>query len=540
MYLSSMNLRLFGPDEPPAPQEPPNNYIPLSPPRLRQRSSTVGSIMTSTLWHSDPIPSSLPHPPAPKERARSVDQIWSPLRRLRNLLPAGKINLCFIRFKAHLVRTVSRDETRPAVGASTPVDGCPSQEEDKNVISTITWTADSEADVHTSVSENESQSVLTTCGVEMIRGTASAAVLSLTDSARISHPSATQVADDAQMSSEVFSHPINTNDKSSVSSLLVEDERQDSEVTIGSKRTKPISLVLTSTRKENLETSGIPTPRTAPPVTARSPRPLPPLPGVLRLARPLPQPPVLPPYTSPAGSPPLYGASQSPSAISSSVSQATARLPADVVLDKLSDQPNISRRPVAPVILADPSSENPLALNIPSSSSLVAAKPHQSSESSEIISDMLGTSDTLNQTTIPVPRFRDADVLKRRHRMQIVRPQAIYLLGNFSDELYENGEGGCTSESSISESLSESLSTSLDLPVDVDAEEDLDDKSFMFSSEDGIIPEELDDLEEADIGWASQNIVNYQKESCVKRATRAWILESNGQVWQELNNLREA
>jgi len=119
--------------------------------------------------------------------------------------------------------------------------------------------------------------------------------------------------------------------------------------------------------------------------------------------------------------------------------------------------------------------------------------------------------------------------------MRIARPHAIYLLGNFSDELYSNGEEeGCTSESSFSESLG----TSLDLPVDVDAEEDLDDR--LFSSEDNIVPEELDDLEEADIVWASPNIVTYQKGSRVKRATRAWVLERNGQVWQELDNLREA
>ena len=468
----------------------------------------------------------------------------------------------FTQFKAHLVRTASRDETTPAAGASSPTDGCPSQAEDKSMISdivSISHAADSEADVHTSVLENGSQSVLTTCDVEMIssQGTASAAVSSLMDSPRISHPSTMQVTDDAQMSSEMLSHPTDTNEKSS---LLVEDERQDSKVTIGSKignskRPKPSSLFLMSPPKENLETYSIPTPQTAPPVTARSPRPLPPLPKVLRQVRPLPQPPA-PLYTSPAGSPPLYSASQSPSAISSSVSQITARFPANLVLDQLSDQPNISRRPVAPVILTNSSSETPLTVDIPSSSSSVTAKRHWLSESSEVISDTLGTSDTRQkddkqagrrivdtlgpkQTTIPVCRFRDTDVSKRRHRMQTARPHAIYLIGNLSDELYDNGEEeGCTSESSISESLS----TSLDLPVDVDADEDLDDKSFMFSSEDGIISEGLDDFEEAYIGLAQPNVVTYQKESHVhvKRATRAWVLGSNGQMWLGLNNPREA
>jgi len=467
----------------------------------------------------------------------------------------------FTQFKAHLVWTASRDETRPAVGASTPTDGCPSQAEDQNMISdivSISHATDSEADVHTSVSENGFQSVLTTCGIEMIQGTASAAVSSLTDSPRISHPSTTQVTDDdAQISSEMLSHPIDTNEKSS---LLVEDERQDSEVTIGSrignsKRPKPTSLFLTSHPKENLETHLTPTPQTAPPVTARSPRPLPPLPEVIRLVRPLPQPPA-PLYTSPASSPPLYSASQSPSAISSSVSQATVRSPADLVIDQLSDQPNISRRPVAPVIPKDSSSKTPLAVDIPSSSSSVAVKRHWPSESSEVISDTLSTSDTRqkddkqvgrriadtlspNQTTIPACRFRDTDVSKGRRRTPIARPQAIYIIGNLSDDLYDNGEEeGCTSESSISESLS----TSLDLPVDVDADEDLDDKSFMFSSEDGIISEELDDFEEAYIGLAQPNVITYQKESHVhvKRVTRAWVLGSNAQMWLGFNNPREA
>jgi len=102
MHLPSMNLRLFGPvhyDEPPTPQEPPDNHTPLSPPRPRKRSSTGDSIMTSTLRHSLPIPSSSHHVPTPKERARSVDEMWSPLQRLRNLLPAGKIYLCLLNSK---------------------------------------------------------------------------------------------------------------------------------------------------------------------------------------------------------------------------------------------------------------------------------------------------------------------------------------------------------------------------------------------------------------------------------------------------------
>lgn len=176
---------------------------------------------------------------------------------------------------------------------------------------------------------------------------------------------------------------------------------------------------------------------------------------------------------------------------------------------------------------------------IPDMSATSDIRPFDDIQAERKIADELSL--TAKIETTPASKRQDTEISKRQLRTRIARPQAIYLLGNLSDELYDctSVEEGCTSESSISESLN----TNLELPVDVDAEEELDDKSplFMFV-EDGSMLEELDDLEEANIGWASQNVVTYQKESRVKRATRAWVLERNGQRWEEqnvLNALRE-
>lgn len=54
--------------------------------------------------------------------------------------------------------------------------------------------------------------------------------------------------------------------------------------------------------------------------------------------------------------------------------------------------------------------------------------------------------------------------------------------------------------------------------------------------------EEIDDMEEAHIGWALQNVITYQMASRVKRTSRMWVLEKNGQRWEEqdYNNVRQA
>jgi len=451
-----------------------------------------------------------------------------------------------------------KDEAKLAVDAFTR---CPPQAGDASTAVTVPQAADSEADANTSMSENEPQSVLSTCDVQTTQGRASTAVSSLMGDPEISHPSTTQAAAGAQISSPMSSHSIDTD----ISTLPeARSERHDSEATTGStsdnpKRSKPTSLILTPSYGETCKTTSLPTPRTAPPAMMRNPRPLPPLPRGKRQVRPLPQPPILPSYTSPVDSSSLPSASQSPSATPSSCSQAMATA---YVLDQLLDQPNISRRLVVPAILTDSSSLDPLTPNIPLPSLPVAAKRPRAFKmpGEETIPDMSATSDirpfddiqaerkiadelslTAKIETTPASKRQDTETSKRQLRTRIARPQAIYLLGNLSDELYDctSVEEGCTSESSISESLN----TNLELPVDVDAEEELDDKSplFMFV-EDGTMLEELDDLEEANIGWASQNVVTYQKESRVKRATRAWVLERNGQRWEEqnvLNALRE-
>jgi hypothetical protein len=62
------------------------------------------------------------------------------------------------------------------------------------------------------------------------------------------------------------------------------------------------------------------------------------------------------------------------------------------------------------------------------------------------------------------------------------------------------------------------------------------DASEILSPSDSV-PEEMDDMEEARIGWALQNMVTYQKAARVKRTSRMWVLEKNGQRWEEQDHM---
>jgi hypothetical protein len=94
---------------------------------------------------------------------------------------------------------------------------------------------------------------------------------------------------------------------------------------------------------------------------------------------------------------------------------------------------------------------------------------------------------------------------------------------------------GCTSEETTKQA---------DLEVGLTGGEELDDqKSFSSvsgltadsdsTSLSGSLLEELEDFEEAHIGWALQNVITYQKASRIKRTSRMWVLEKDGQRWEE-------
>lgn len=385
-------------------------------------------------------------------------------------------------------------------------------------------------------------------------------------------------------------------------------DRPDSDATAVStndipKRPKPASLVLTSTgdwegasKAFDLPT----TPQTAP-AAARNTRPLPPLPPIQRQIRPLPRPPVPPPYTSPVDPIPLLNISprtssssttSSPSSSGStsitSVATSSPRSSTELDLDKLSDKPNISKRPLlAPILTITANSScspSPLSPDMPLPPSPMTAKRHQASKLSkmlgeEITPDLLDTRPTISRrppprshpsnvtqcamgkkvdvrfgvlpsarsAPAPAPTFRDAEILKASLRSRAGRPQAIYLHDDTSEETHQHGdsagyveEEGSMTEASFSETSANITASAI--PVDLAVEEGLDDKSSLSSgdggkadSEEDSILEELDDLEEAHIGWALQNVVTYQEASRVKRATRAWVLEKNGQRWEEQN-----
>jgi hypothetical protein len=166
------------------------------------------------------------------------------------------------------------------------------------------------------------------------------------------------------------------------------------------------------------------------------------------------------------------------------------------------------------------------------------------------IDDKINLTSNIRSAPAPTPSFRDAEIQNSRHRSRAIRPQAIYMPDDTSEESQHVGDSGASSvdeEMSLSElSLSDGFhDTHMGIPVNFPTAitEEQEDK-VSLSSEGGLkaesveadsILEDLDDFEEAHIGWALQNVVTYQKASRVKRATRAWFLERNGQQWEEQN-----
>lgn len=155
----------------------------------------------------------------------------------------------------------------------------------------------------------------------------------------------------------------------------------------------------------------------------------------------------------------------------------------------------------------------------------------------------------------PILRFRDTQRNMTRLGARAERPQAIYVQDDTSEEFDDTGDGE-EDEESVSECAEgDSHDSHMGIKLGIVVGEELEDQtclspassqkacSVATSPTDSSLEEyELDDMEEAHIGWALQNVITYEKASRVKRTSRMWILEKNGQRWEEedYNNVVKA
>lgn len=111
-----------------------------------------------------------------------------------------------------------------------------------------------------------------------------------------------------------------------------------------------------------------------------------------------------------------------------------------------------------------------------------------------------------------------------------MRPHAIYA---FDDTTSEESDNDHVSLFDFTEIKVEFLNET----EESDDTSSSSDPSEILSPSDSILELEMEELEEARIGRALQNVIRYQKADRVKRTSRMWVLEKNGQRWEEEDQL---
>ncbi|KAF9450032.1 hypothetical protein P691DRAFT_758549 [Macrolepiota fuliginosa MF-IS2] len=370
---------------------------------------------------------------------------------------------------------------------------------------------------------------------------------------------------------------------------------------IPQRRPKPASLIITSSFDWEEETTGVglpAAPQTAP--ATKHTRPLPPLPASQRPIRPLPRPPQPPPYTSPVYSTPPSASSIPPtqSTFPTPRIPATPSLPSinttsfistassTSSLDAYSTQSSTSKRPLLTPLLTvsacSSGNPSPLTPDIPFPPSPMTAKRHQASKLSKMLGEAIPpelvygrprplpnhiavtnpkpVNNNLNLAakdpyTPPAPISRDAQMLAARLRARSDRPQPIYIQDDASEEFGDTDDGEEDEESTSECAEGGSNVSYTGIKVNIPVGENLEDQTYLSpassrkacsvlaSPTDSSLEDyELDDMEEAHIGWALQNVITYEVASRVKRTSRMWVLERNGEKWEEedYNNVRKA
>lgn len=126
-----------------------------------------------------------------------------------------------------------------------------------------------------------------------------------------------------------------------------------------------------------------------------------------------------------------------------------------------------------------------------------------------------------NEVTLPPSRLIQS---------RAVRPHAIYA---FDDTTSEESDNDHVSLFDFTEIKVEFLNET----EESDDTGSSSDPSEILSPSDSILELEMEELEEARIGRALQNVIRYQKADRVKRTSRMWVLEKNGQRWEEEDQL---
>jgi hypothetical protein len=135
----------------------------------------------------------------------------------------------------------------------------------------------------------------------------------------------------------------------------------------------------------------------------------------------------------------------------------------------------------------------------------------------------------------------------RQIQTRAVRPNAIYVHDDISEESNvgdghkEDSEKTSFFDFTDDEEFIRQGGIKIELSVEESDDTASSDASEILSPSDSV-PEEMDDMEEARIGWALQNVITYQKAARVKRTSRMWVLEKNGLRWEEQDhtNVRQA
>ncbi|KAF7762183.1 hypothetical protein Agabi119p4_8776 [Agaricus bisporus var. burnettii] len=219
----------------------------------------------------------------------------------------------------------------------------------------------------------------------------------------------------------------------------------------------------------------------------------------------------------------------------------------------LHHKPIISKHHLLPPLLtisASPSTsqqQQPSPLDIPIPPSPMTARRHQATKLTKILGEqispeLLGPNGAIRRVqrlpTPPPVSTTAAQTAKnqvtlpptRRIQSRAVRPHAIYA---FDDTTSEESDNDHVSLFDFTEIKVEFLNET----EESDDTGSSSDPSEILSPSDSILELEMEELEEARIGRALQNVIRYQKADRVKRTSRMWVLEKNGQRWEEEDQL---